>query len=231
MTYVFSQDFTVFGGSLCETHAKKICKIMELAMQNGAPVIGLERLRRRAHPGRRRFARRLCRRVPAQRRWPPAPCRRFRVIMGPTAGGAVYSPAMTDFIFMVRDTSLHVRHRPGRGEDRDLRDRDARRAGRRRHPHQDQLRRRCRLRERHRDAARSPPPVRFPAAQRQREAAPRRDHSTPSSARSRARHHHPRQRQQALRHARSRCCRSPTRAISSSCRRTTPATSSPASSG
>ena len=105
LVFVFSQDFTVFGGSLSERHAQKICKVMDTAMKVGAPVIGLNDSRRRAHPGRRRGARRLCRGVPAQRAWPRAWCRRSRMIMGPCAGGAVYSPAMTDFIFMVKDSS------------------------------------------------------------------------------------------------------------------------------
>ncbi|MGE7368479.1 acyl-CoA carboxylase subunit beta [Neorhizobium sp. NPDC001467] len=102
--YVFSQDFTVLGGSLSETHAQKICKVMDMAVRVGAPVIGLndsggariqegvaslggyaEVFRRNAE---------LSGVVP-----------QISVIMGPCAGGAVYSPAMTDFIFMVRDTS------------------------------------------------------------------------------------------------------------------------------
>ncbi|MEO8758639.1 MAG: acyl-CoA carboxylase subunit beta [Devosia sp.] len=105
MTYVFSQDFTVFGGSLSETHAKKICKIMELAVQNGAPIIGLNdsggaRIQEgvAALGG---YADVFLRNVLASGAVP-----QISVIMGPTAGGAVYSPAMTDFIYMVRDTSF-----------------------------------------------------------------------------------------------------------------------------
>ena len=67
MVYVFAKDFTVFGGSLSETHAQKICKIQDMAMQNGAPVHRPARCRRRAHPGRRRLARGLRRGVQAQR--------------------------------------------------------------------------------------------------------------------------------------------------------------------
>ena len=67
LVYVFAQDFTVFGGSLSERHAQKICKVMDAAMKVGAPVIGLNDSGRRAHPGGRRVARRLCRGVPAQR--------------------------------------------------------------------------------------------------------------------------------------------------------------------
>ncbi len=104
MVYVFSQDFTVFGGSLSETHAKKICKILDLAVQNGAPVIGLN------DSGGARiqegvdslggYAEVFWRNVQASGAVP-----QISVIMGPCAGGAVYSPAMTDFIYMVRDTS------------------------------------------------------------------------------------------------------------------------------
>ncbi|WP_037148806.1 acyl-CoA carboxylase subunit beta [Rhizobium freirei] len=102
--YVFSQDFTVLGGSLSETHAQKICKIMDMAMRNGAPVIGLN------DSGGARiqegvdslagYAEVFKRNVEASGVVP-----QISVIMGPCAGGAVYSPAMTDFIFMVRDSS------------------------------------------------------------------------------------------------------------------------------
>lgn len=104
LVYVFSQDFTVFGGSLSETHAKKICKIMELAVQNGAPIIGLNdsggaRIQEgvAALGG---YADVFLRNVLASGAVP-----QISVIMGPCAGGAVYSPAMTDFIYMVKDTS------------------------------------------------------------------------------------------------------------------------------
>jgi propionyl-CoA carboxylase beta chain len=102
--YVFSQDFTVFGGSLSETHAKKICKIMEMAVRNGAPVIGLnDSGGARIQEGVASlagYADVFKRNVDASGVVP-----QISVIMGPCAGGAVYSPAMTDFIFMVRDTS------------------------------------------------------------------------------------------------------------------------------
>ncbi len=104
LVYVFSQDFTVFGGSLSETHAQKICKIMDLAMQNGAPVIGLNdsggaRIQEgvAALGG---YADVFWRNVQASGAVP-----QISVIMGPCAGGAVYSPAMTDFIYMVEDSS------------------------------------------------------------------------------------------------------------------------------
>ncbi|MEJ2298652.1 MAG: acyl-CoA carboxylase subunit beta [Woeseiaceae bacterium] len=104
MVFVFSQDFTVFGGSLSETHAEKICKIMDQAMKVGAPVIGLN------DSGGARiqegvvslggYAEVFQRNVLASGVVP-----QISVVMGPCAGGAVYSPAMTDFIFMVKDTS------------------------------------------------------------------------------------------------------------------------------
>jgi len=102
--YVFSQDFTVLGGSLSETHAEKICKIMDMAMQNGAPVIGInDSGGARIQEGVASlagYAEVFKRNVLASGVVP-----QISMIMGPCAGGAVYSPAMTDFIFMVRDSS------------------------------------------------------------------------------------------------------------------------------
>jgi propionyl-CoA carboxylase beta chain len=104
LVFVFSQDFTVFGGSLSETHAEKICKVMDHAMKVGAPVIGLN------DSGGARiqegvdslggYADVFQRNVLASGVVP-----QISLIMGPCAGGAVYSPAMTDFIFMVKDSS------------------------------------------------------------------------------------------------------------------------------
>ncbi|WP_349360193.1 acyl-CoA carboxylase subunit beta [Stappia sp.] len=102
--YVFAQDFSVFGGSVSETHAQKICKIMDMAVQNGAPVIGLnDSGGARIQEGVSSLAAYgeiFQRNILASGVVP-----QISVIMGPCAGGAVYSPAMTDFIFMVRDTS------------------------------------------------------------------------------------------------------------------------------
>jgi propionyl-CoA carboxylase beta chain len=105
LVYVFSQDFTVFGGSLSETHAEKIVKIMDLAMKNGAPVIGLN------DSGGARiqegvvslggYADIFYRNTLASGVVP-----QISAVMGPCAGGAVYSPAITDFIFMVENTSF-----------------------------------------------------------------------------------------------------------------------------
>jgi acetyl-CoA carboxylase carboxyltransferase component len=104
LTYVFSQDFTVVGGSLSEVHAKKIVKIMEMALKTGAPLIGLN------DSGGARiqegvlslggYADIFLRNTMASGVIP-----QISIIMGPCAGGAVYSPALTDFIIMVKNTS------------------------------------------------------------------------------------------------------------------------------
>jgi propionyl-CoA carboxylase beta chain len=104
LTYVFAQDFTLFGGSLSETNAQKVCKIMDLALKNGAPLIGLN------DSGGARiqegvgslagYAEIFLRNTLASGVVP-----QISAIMGPCAGGAVYSPAITDFIFMVERTS------------------------------------------------------------------------------------------------------------------------------
>ena len=102
--FVFSQDFTVFGGSLSAAHARKICKIMDQAMKVGVPVIGLnDSGGARIQEGVASlagYADVFQRNVMASGVVP-----QISMIMGPCAGGAVYSPAMTDFIFMVKDSS------------------------------------------------------------------------------------------------------------------------------
>src|SRR3990167_1629815 len=104
LVFVFSQDFTVFGGSLSERHAQKICKIMDMAMKVGAPVIGLnDSGGARIQEGVASlggYAEVFQRNVLASGVVP-----QISLIMGPCAGGAVYSPAMTDFIVMVKDSS------------------------------------------------------------------------------------------------------------------------------
>ena len=104
LAYVFAQDFTVFGGSLSETNAQKICKIMDLAMRAGAPVIGLnDSGGARIQEGVMSlagYADIFLRNTLASGVVP-----QISAIMGPCAGGAVYSPAITDFIFMTRETS------------------------------------------------------------------------------------------------------------------------------
>ena len=104
MVYVFSQDFTVLGGSVSATHASKICKIMDMAVQNGAPVVGInDSGGARIQEGVDSLAgygEVFQRNIQASGVVPQS-----SLIMGPCAGGAVYSPAMTDFIFMVKDSS------------------------------------------------------------------------------------------------------------------------------
>jgi propionyl-CoA carboxylase beta chain len=104
LVYVYSQDFTVFGGSLSETHAEKICKIMDLAVQNGAPIIGLnDSGGARIQEGVQSlggYADIFYRNVLSSGVIP-----QISAIMGPCAGGAVYSPAMTDFTIMVENSS------------------------------------------------------------------------------------------------------------------------------
>src|SRR4029079_4523647 len=104
LVYVFSQDFTVFGGSLSETFAAKVCKVMDLALKTGAPLIGLN------DSGGARiqegvvslagYADIFLRNTLASGVVP-----QISVILGPCAGGAVYSPAITDFVFMVKGSS------------------------------------------------------------------------------------------------------------------------------
>lgn len=104
LVYVFAQDFTVFGGSLSETHAEKICKVMDMALKNGAPMIGLnDSGGARIQEGVRSlggYADIFFRNVKSSGIIP-----QISAIMGPCAGGAVYSPAMTDFTLMVEGTS------------------------------------------------------------------------------------------------------------------------------
>jgi propionyl-CoA carboxylase beta chain len=104
LVYVFSQDFTVFGGSLSETHAQKICKVLDLAVKNGAPVLGLnDSGGARIQEGVASlggYADIFLRNTLASGVVP-----QLSLVLGPCAGGAVYSPAITDFIFMVRGVS------------------------------------------------------------------------------------------------------------------------------
>lgn len=110
LVYVFAQDFTVFGGALSETYAKKICKVMDMAMQMGAPIIGLnDSGGARIQEGVRSlagYAEIFLRNSLASGVIP-----QISAIMGPCAGGAVYSPALTDFILMVKKLRLYVYYR------------------------------------------------------------------------------------------------------------------------
>ena len=140
--FVYAQDFTVFGGSLSEAHAEKIVKVMDLALENGAPIIGL------SDSGGARiqegvvslggYADIFLRNTLVSGVIP-----QLSLVLGPCAGGAVYSPAITDFTIMVDGTQLHVRHRPERGEDRDPRGDRLRGARWRAGPQRDE--RRCAL--------------------------------------------------------------------------------------
>src|SRR5438477_6424759 len=104
LVYVFSQDFTVFGGSLSESHGEKICKVMDLALKNGAPIIGLN------DSGGARIQEGVVSLgayadIFLRNTLPSGVVPQISATMPPCAGGAVYSPAMTDFVFMVRGIS------------------------------------------------------------------------------------------------------------------------------
>ena len=199
LVFVFSQDFTVFGGSLSEAHAEKICKIMDRAVQVGAPVIGIndsggariqegvaslagyaEVFVRNVH-GQRRGA--------ADQRGHGSLRRRCGLLAGDDRLH-LHGPRHL----------LHVRHRPRGGPHRDQRDRDAGGAGRRRDPHRPLGRGRSRLRQRRPGAARDPPSVRLPAAEQSRETARAADRGRGRAARLLARHAGPGEPEQALRH-------------------------------
>ena len=115
--FAFAQDFTSRAGSLGEMHSKKICKVMDLALKAGVPFVGFndsggariqEGVDSLSAYGQIFYRNAIASGVIPQ----------ISAIMGPTAGGAVYSPAMTDFIFMVKNTSLHVHHRARRHQER-----------------------------------------------------------------------------------------------------------------
>jgi len=168
LVFVFSQDFTVFGGALSEAHAEKICKVMDQAMKVGAPVIGLnDSGGARIQEGVASlggYADVFQRNVMASGVMP-----QISMIMGPCAGGAVYSPGHDRLHLHGQGQLLHVRHRPRGGEDGDARGSDRRGAGRRRHPHHQERRGRPGLRERRRSAADAAPPLQLPAAEQPRE--------------------------------------------------------------
>ena len=200
LVFVFSQDFTVFGGALSEAHAEKICKVMDQAMKVGAPVIGLnDSGGARIQEGVASlggYAEVFQRNVIASGVVP-----QISLIMGPCAGGAVYSPAMTDFIFMVKDSSYMFVTGPEVGEDGDARGGERRGPRRRADPHDQERRRRPRVRERRRRAGDAAPLLRLPAAQQPREGAVACPSDDPAGAdRPLARHAGAGQPEQALRH-------------------------------
>ena len=104
LVYVFSQDFTVFGGSVSRVHGEKTCKVMDLALQNGAPLIGIN------DSGGARIQEGVdalwaCGEIFTRNTLASGVIPQISVILGPCAGSAVYSPAITDFVFMVRGSS------------------------------------------------------------------------------------------------------------------------------
>ena len=170
LVFIFSQDFTVFGGSLSEAHAEKICKVMDQAIRVGAPVIGInDSGGARIQEGVASlagYADVFLRNVLASGVVP-----QISLIMGPCAGGAVYSPAMTDFIFMVRNSSYMFVTGPDVVKTVTRRERHSRTARRRRHPYVKIGRRGSGLRERCRGADGAAALYRFPAGLQPREAA------------------------------------------------------------
>ena len=170
LVFVFSQDFTVFGGALSEAHAEKICKVMDQAMKVGAPVIGLnDSGGARIQEGVASlggYADVFQRNVMASGVVP-----QISMIMGPCAGGAVYSPAMTDFIFMVKDSSYMFVTGPEVVKTVTHEEVTAEELGGA-ITHTTQKRRgRPGLRERRRGAADAAPALQLPAAEQPREAA------------------------------------------------------------
>ncbi len=111
--YVYAQDFTVYGGTLSEMQSHKICRVMDLAVRNGTPIIGLiDSGGARIQEGVRSLGgyAEIFRRNAQYSGVIP----QISVMLGPCAGGAAYSPALTDLIIMVREQIVHVPHRPGR---------------------------------------------------------------------------------------------------------------------
>ena len=202
LVFVFSQDFTVFGGALSEAHAEKICKVMDQAMKVGAPVIGLnDSGGARIQEGVASlggYAEVFQRNVMASGVIP-----QISLIMGPCAGGAVYSPAMTDFIFMVKDSSYMFVTGPEVVKTVTHEEVTAEELGGATTHTTTQRRGRPGLRQRRRGAADAAPFLQLPAAEQPREAAgaPGRHRGRPGRAAGPlARHAGAGQPEQALRH-------------------------------
>ena len=225
------QDFTVFGGSLSEVFAEKICKVMDLAAKYGCPVIGHQRLGRRADPGGRRLARRLRRDLLAQR----------AVLRRDPADLARHGPVRRRRRLLARDDRLrphgrglvvHVHHRPRRREDGDRRGGDVRGA-RRRGDARDEVGRRALRRARRGGCARGRAlPALVPAAEQhssRRRSTRRRDPRRPRGAR--ARHADPGRADEAVRHQAGDRGRRRRRRVPRGARALTPRTSSAASRG
>ena len=199
LVFVFSQDFTVFGGALSEAHAEKICKVMDQAMKVGAPVIGLnDSGGARIQEGVASlggYAEVFQRNVMASGVVP-----QISLIMGPCAGGAVYSPAMTDFIFMVKDSSYMFVTGPEVVKTVTHEEVTAEELGGAITHNTQERRRRPGVRERRRGAPDAAPLLQLPAAEQPREAAgaPQRRPGRPAGPV--AGHAGARQPEQALRH-------------------------------
>ncbi len=145
--FAYSQDFTSRAGSLGEMHAKKICKVMDLALKAGVPFVGFnDSGGARIQEGVDSLSALRPDLLPQRHRLGVIP--QISAIMGPTAGGAVYSPAMTDFIFMVKNTSYMFITGPGRHQERHRRADQLGGAGRRHGPQRQKRRGPVRLRER-----------------------------------------------------------------------------------
>ena len=184
VVYVFSKDFTVFGGSLSKAHAEKIVKVQEMAARNGAPIIGLfDAGGARIQEGvdcLAGYADIFLQNVLATGVIP-----QISVIMGPCAGGDVYSPAMTDFIFMVKDTAYMYVTGPDVVKTVINEDVSHEELGGYRVHALKSRRRRRRLRQRPRGADPGAPAGRLPALVQPRDAARRARASTIQSATSR----------------------------------------------
>ena len=229
--FVFAQDFTVFGGSLSEAYARKICKVMDLAMKVGRSDHRTQRFGRGPHPGGRGLARRLRRHLPAQhaglRRGPPdlrhhgararaAPCTR---------------PAITDFVFMVKNTSVHVRDRPRRHPGGDPRGGLRRGAGRGHHARHDLGRGSLRRRRRGGVSGAHPRADDLPASEQPRGSAAEAHPRSARPARRGAADPRAGAAEQALRHEGHHRAPCSTTTTSSRCRGASPPTSSSASAG
>ena len=199
VTYVFAKDFTVFGGSLSEAHADKMIKIQDMAIKNRAPIIGLfDAGGARIQEGVAAlggYGEVFTRNVLASGVIP-----QISVIMGPCAGGDVYSPGHDRLHLHGQRHLLHVRHRPGRGEDGDQGGGDGGGARRRHRAHDEVVDRRRRLRERRRDAVADAAADGLSPVEQRVWRAGAADARSLGPLRIFARHADPRQSEQALRH-------------------------------
>ncbi|CBK23919.2 Propionyl-CoA carboxylase subunit ? [Blastocystis hominis] len=199
LVFLFAQDFTVLGGSLSGTNAEKICKVMDKAMDVGAPVIGLnDSGGARIQEGCDSLAgySEIFKRNTLSSGVIP----QISLIMGPCAGGAVYSPAITDFIFMVRDTSYMFITGPDVVKTVTQEEVDAGGAGRRCDPHEEVWRGAGRVRQRRGDASRDAYVLRLPASEQPRRRSEPRVHGPAEPRGAGAGEHRAAGREHAVRH-------------------------------